>query len=239
MARLTGLVDWSKGYAVAVSDAQPVTRRTGGVARGRIDKRQKILDAAFAVFAREGYAQAGVDAIAAEAGVAKATVYNHFHDKETLLRAAIAASADQALTENLAVVEQLTERGESLRATLETVGIRLIQCYCREQSWALRRLLAAEITQFPDLLEIVQGRATERITEALADRMARLMIAGRLRAGDPRVAAEQFLALLTGPVEIRARLGTRQIPESERRDVARAAVDTFLQAYAVERPASG
>src|SRR4051812_48113995 len=107
-------------------------------ARGRIDKRQAILDAAFTMFAREGYARAGVDVIAAEAGVAKATVYSHFGDKETLLREAISASADQALAQNLAVLDRLTDRGDDLRATLEGVGFRLLQCYCDDRSWALR-----------------------------------------------------------------------------------------------------
>jgi TetR/AcrR family transcriptional repressor of mexJK operon len=201
-------------------------------ARGRIDKRQAILAAAFTVFAREGYAQAGVDEIAAAAGVAKATVYSHFGDKETLLREAIAASADQALVENLAVVDRLTDRGDDLRATLEDVGHRLLQCYCDDRSWALRRLLAAELNQFPELLDIVHTRAADRVTEALADRLARLAVTGHLHTPDPTLAAEQFLALLSGPVDKRARLGTRRLPDTELRAVARAAVDTFLQAFA-------
>ncbi|RSN59235.1 TetR family transcriptional regulator [Amycolatopsis sp. WAC 04182] len=200
-------------------------------ARGRIDKRQAILDAAFTVFAREGYAQAGVDVVAAEAGVAKATVYSHFHDKENLLRQAIAASADQALTENLAAVEQLTDRGDNLRVTLESVGLHLLQCYCHDRSWALRRLLSAEINQFPDLLDIVHTRTADRVTDALADRLARLAVAGHLHTPDPLLAADQFVALLSGPIDKRARLGTRRVPTAELRDVTRAAVDTFLQAF--------
>ncbi|MER5625632.1 TetR/AcrR family transcriptional regulator [Streptosporangium sp. NPDC002544] len=200
------------------------------VARGRIDKRQAILDAAFTVFARQGYAQAGVDMIAAEAGVAKATVYNHFGDKETLLRQAITAQADRALARNLAVLERLTEHGEP-RAMLEEVGHSLLQCYCDDRSWALRRLLSAELNQFPDLLDIVQGRAAERVAQALTDRLARLTLAGRLHAIDPAQAAEQFNALLTGPMEARSRLGTRQVGDAELRAVARAAVHTFLRAF--------
>ncbi|MCP2256545.1 transcriptional regulator, TetR family [Streptoalloteichus tenebrarius] len=208
-------------------------RRSPG-ARGRIDKRQAILDAAFTVFAREGYAQAGVDVIAAEAGVAKATVYNHFRDKENLLREAVAASADQAMAENMAVVGRLSTEDGDLRARMEDVGLRLLRCYCDERSWALRRLLSGEINQFPDLLDIVHGHAVDRVTEALADRMARLTVAGALRARDPLVAAEQFVALLTGPAETRSRLGTREVPDAELRAVARAAVDTFLQAFGAE-----
>lgn len=200
-------------------------------ARGRIDKRQAILDAAFTVFAREGYAQAGVDVIAREAGVAKATVYSHFGDKETLLRAAIAVSADQALAENLAVVDRLTVV-DDLRTTLEGVGFQLLECYCDDRSWALRRLLAAELNQFPDLLDIVHTRASDRVTDALADRLARITVTGRLHTPDPVLAAEQFLALLSGPVDNRARLGTRRLPDTELRSLASAAVDTFLQAFA-------
>uniref|UniRef100_UPI003F492C22 TetR/AcrR family transcriptional regulator n=1 Tax=Nonomuraea bangladeshensis TaxID=404385 RepID=UPI003F492C22 len=200
-------------------------------ARGRIDKRRAILDAAFTVFARTGYAQAGVDLIAAEAGVAKATVYNHFGDKENLLRAAVSACADQALANNLAAVDRLTDCGTDLRAALEDVGLRLLQCYCDDRSWALRRLLSAEINQFPDLLDIHTG-AVDRITETLADRLARLTVAGHLHTPDPVLAAEQFFALLGGPMDKRARLGTRHVADAERRALSRAAVHTFLQAFA-------
>jgi TetR/AcrR family transcriptional repressor of mexJK operon len=203
-------------------------------ARGRIDKRQAILDAAFTVFAREGYAQAGVDVIAAEAGVAKATVYNHFGDKETLLRQTFAALADRALARNLAAVERLTDHGGELRTMLEGVGFRLLQCYCDDRSWAMRRLLSAEINQFPDLVDIVQGQVADRVTEVLADRLARLSLAGRLRTTDPLLAAEQLTALLAGPMDKRSRLGTQPVPDTELRTVASAAVHTFLKAFAAE-----
>ena len=183
------------------------------VLRGRIDKRQAILAAAAAVFAREGYGQAGVDVIAAEAGVAKPTVYNHFGDKKGLFRAAIAAESDRVLAEHLAVIDQLRDDGGDLRAMLEKVGHHMLVCHCDERSWAVRRLLGAELTRFPDLIDIIRGRAADRVTEALA-------------------AAEQFIALLTGPMEARSRFGTRQVPDDELWAVTRAAVTTFLRAFA-------
>jgi AcrR family transcriptional regulator len=198
--------------------------------RGRIDKRQAILDAAFTVFAREGYAQAGVDVIAAAAGAAKATVYSHFGDKENLLRQTVGALADQALARNLAAVERLADGGD-VRVALESVALDLARCYCDERSWALRRLLAAEVGQFPDLLDIVHGRTADRVTEALADRFARLAVTGVLRTPAPAEAAEQFLGLLSGPIDSRARLGTRVVPDAELRAVAEAAVRTFLRAF--------
>lgn len=203
-------------------------------ARGRFDKRQAILRAAITVFAREGYAQAGVDVIAAEAGVAQPTVYNHFEDKETLFRQAIAADSDRALAENLAAVERLQDQDGDVRPMLEDVAHRLLVCYCDDRSWALRRLLYIELTRFPDLIDVVRESAADRVTDALADKLARLSLAGRLGKLDPDEAAEQLIALLTGPMEARARLGTRRVPDDDLRAVARAAVRTFLHAFAAK-----
>ncbi|MGA6161770.1 TetR/AcrR family transcriptional regulator [Amycolatopsis magusensis] len=200
--------------------------------RGRIDKRQAILAAAFTVFARRGYAEACVKEIAEEAGVAKPTVYNHLSDKENLFRHAIEAAADEVMAANLEVVERLREPGEDLRATLEDVAHRLVEVCCDARSRSLRRLTYGQVARFPELIDLVQARTADKVAEALADRLARLSLAGRLRSGDPSVASEQLLALLTGPLETRSRLGTREVPAAEMRAVSDAAVDTFLRAYA-------
>ncbi|ADD44682.1 TetR/AcrR family transcriptional regulator [Stackebrandtia nassauensis] len=200
-------------------------------ATGRIDKRNAVMAAAFDVFSREGYQQAHVDQIAARAKVAKATVYNHFGDKETLFRAAIEALSEAALARNLAAVARLDEAGADPGPALTDVGVRLIDCYCEEQSWALRRLLYAETPRFPDLVALVQDRVAVPVVRALADRLARLSLAGLLATDDADAAAEQFTALLTGPLEARSRYGTRRVSRAERRAVAERAVTTFLRAY--------
>lgn len=198
---------------------------------GRIDKRQSILDAAFTILARDGYHLAGVDAIAVEAGVAKHTIYNHFGDKENLFREVVAALSDQALTRNLAAVEMLGGPGDVAKMLTET-GLRLSECYCDERSVTLRRLLQTQLASMPDLLDIVRDRASDRVYDALAARLARLALAGRLQlGGDPAIAAEHFGALLTGPLESRSRMGTRKIPQSEMREVTANAVETFLRAF--------
>jgi len=199
--------------------------------RGRIDKRQAILDAAFTVFAREGYANACVKEIAAEARVAKPTVYNHLNDKANLFHHAIKLAAETALTENLQIVERLAAPDDDLRGALEDIGHHLLRCYCSDRSWALRRLVYAEASRFPDLLDVMQVSGTSRVTEALADRFARLTLGGRLRTPDPVEAAEQFLALLTGPVEARSRFGTRSLLDQDLQALAGAAVGTFLSAF--------
>lgn len=204
---------------------------TAGTSRGRAEKRRAILEAAFTVFSRRGYDQAGVQEIADEAGVAKPTVYNHLTDKETVFRHAMQAAADTVAAQTLAIAEELREPGEDLRAALDGVAVRLLRVCCGEQAWSLHALAQGQAGRFPDVFEAVARSTSRPLAEALAARFAALSDAGRLRACDPAVAAEQFLALLTGPMQARSRSGTRRVSAAAVRDVAHAGVDTFLRAY--------
>ena len=56
-------------------------------APARSSKREAVLAAATQLFARQGYENTEVDAIAAAAGVAKGTIYFHFQTKEKLFLA--------------------------------------------------------------------------------------------------------------------------------------------------------
>ncbi|GAA5080321.1 TetR/AcrR family transcriptional regulator [Nocardia iowensis] len=200
-------------------------------ARGRIDKRQAILDVAFTVFARRGYDKTCVQEIADEAGVAKPTVYNHLTDKQTLFRHAVLAAADAVAAETLAITDRLRTPGDDLRTVLADVAEDLLRVCSTERARALRALTYAQLAAFPELTDAVLERTSQRIAEALADRLARLALAGDLRTNDPAQAAEQLLALLTAPLEARSRLGTRAVPDIEIRQIADAAVRTFLSAF--------
>lgn len=67
----------------------PATRR-GGQARAT---RRRIVEAASAAFIECGYSTATIDRVAAGAGVAVQTVYFHFGNKRTLLKAALDVAA--------------------------------------------------------------------------------------------------------------------------------------------------
>ncbi|HEX5256235.1 MAG TPA: TetR/AcrR family transcriptional regulator C-terminal domain-containing protein, partial [Mycobacterium sp.] len=172
-----------------------------------------------------------VQEIAEEAGVAKPTVYNHLNDKENLFRHTMLAASEKAMAESLATIELLREPAGDLRGLLRDVGYRLLRSYCDDRSWALRRLFFAEGARFPDL-----DCGVERLYEALADRVARLSLDGRLRVCDPAIVAEQFFALLISPAEARSRFGTRKLPDAELHTLADAAVLTFLHAFGTNPP---
>lgn len=50
-----------------------------------VEAHEKVLHAAIALFAERGFESASMDAIARASGVSKATIYNHWRDKEALL----------------------------------------------------------------------------------------------------------------------------------------------------------
>jgi len=78
-------------------------------------QRRRLLEAAAAVFARSGYAEATAEAIARQAGMSKATFYEHFANKE----ACILVLFDEAATETLRVMAEATvAAGDDPRARL-------------------------------------------------------------------------------------------------------------------------
>lgn len=79
------------------------------------EKNHKIVAAAARMFARYGYAKTTMGDIAAEAGVARQTVYNAFPGKEEILRAVVRQSGDDT---HAAVMDAWAE-AQSVAAKLE------------------------------------------------------------------------------------------------------------------------
>jgi TetR/AcrR family transcriptional repressor of mexJK operon len=215
---------------VTVHDPSPTP--SPGFARGRLDKRRAIVDAALSVFAREGYGQASIEAIAETAGVAKPTIYNHFGGKENLFRQVLAEIATRSNLKTLAALAAFSDEPTNLRAELLAVARGLVDCYLDEQSSALRRLLHAEIVRFPDLYDSVLASGPHQAYEALTGRLARLANAGHLRIEDPLRAASQFFALISCDLPSLTALGTRPASAVDVNRIVTAGVDTFVSAFA-------
>ena len=61
------------------------------------DTRARIVEAAYALFFRNGFSRVGVDAVAEKARVTKRTLYYHFDSKDALLAAALEFHSGLAL----------------------------------------------------------------------------------------------------------------------------------------------
>ncbi|GAB2991165.1 TetR/AcrR family transcriptional regulator [Streptomyces pseudoechinosporeus] len=193
-------------------------------------KRQAIVRAARELFLREGFG-VGMDTIAAEAGVSKVTVYNHFGSKEALFTAVITDALDEPLAgESSAALEGLTE-AENLRAALiEAAGAWVHAVRTNHEVTALRNLVAAELHRFPELGEAWRHRATESHHPAVANALRALTEQGRLEIPDLQVAIIQFYGLLVFPHMVFSSYGTH-IDEDLTDRLITGGVDMFLDHY--------
>ena len=80
------------------------------------DRRAQIREAALRVFARKGYRNAVVEDVAAEAGVAKGTVYTYFDRKEELLGAVHEGLMDEMRARQAQILESDRPPLDKIRA---------------------------------------------------------------------------------------------------------------------------
>jgi AcrR family transcriptional regulator len=85
----------------------------------RPSRRDHILQSAIQIFARQGYADANIEDVAAAAGVAATAIYYHFGGKEQLFYQALEAAMN-GFTESIVAARPDTEPGhvDALRRTL-------------------------------------------------------------------------------------------------------------------------
>ncbi|GAA2613311.1 TetR/AcrR family transcriptional regulator [Streptomyces axinellae] len=201
---------------------------------GSTRKRAAILSAARELFLADGFDRSSVDAIAARAEVSKRTVYDYFGDKQTLLRAVVDAVGESMISTVRRTLDEtltgLTDRTEAagLEDALVTFSMRIATDMLGSAEYAtLQRLVRAESRNLPH-----RGYNTMADTpdEALAERLAALAAAGLLHVPDPRLAADQFIALTFGVAL--DRLGSANAVEDARvRPLVVEGVRTFLRAY--------
>jgi len=205
-------------------DPQEPPRGPQGAAARRT--RGAILKTAAALFLERGYGGTSMDLIAAEAGVARQTIYNQFDSKEALFRAIFSALADDAMTP-LAVAAR---RGASVRAALLRLARSHLAGALKPARLALHRLVVAEAQHFPELGRAIYGAGAARVVAQLALFLREQARLGHLDVPDPEAAAEQFFSMVTGFQQFRALMGV-DAPRAEIAARAEAAVDTFLRAF--------
>jgi AcrR family transcriptional regulator len=68
------------------------------MARSAVQTRQRVIDAAYGLFWRQGFLRVSMDQIAERASVTKRTLYQHFRSKDDLIAAALTHSSELAMT---------------------------------------------------------------------------------------------------------------------------------------------
>src|SRR6185312_6589572 len=133
----------------------PLMTMSASLRPGRVldpAKRAAILEGARAVFMREGFAQGSMDAVAAEAGVSKQTIYRHFRSKEALVEALVEA---MCAPEVVRPPTRSLSTGQRLRELLLTFAAGVAS----PDSVRLYRAIVAEADRMPGLGRRWRGKA--------------------------------------------------------------------------------
>lgn len=201
----------------------PVGRREARKA----DRRRAILDVAERSFLERGFADTSMSTIAAELGGSKTTLWSYFPSKDALFAAVIDSKIESF---QHALDEALIPAGGTA-AALARFGMVFLNKILSGNSTALHRLIVAEADRFPQMGEAFAVRGPDRVRGRLCRYMEEEMAAGRLRQGDPLMAARQFVALCQAGCYLdRLWRPARLTAVNVEADVA-AAVESFMRAW--------
>jgi TetR/AcrR family transcriptional regulator, mexJK operon transcriptional repressor len=220
-----------KAVASRSRRGRPDPRGTGDdyLASGWQHKHNAIAAAALVLFARDGYERTSVDAIAAEAGVSKRTVYSHYGDKENLFLLVLRETYDTMRERVRDIADRNLRDVEDVRPALTACVREIVRTITRSPERAtLVRLLISEAPHFPALLDLWHNQG---IVPLIAEPLAKLAAAGLLDTDDPAQAAEHLYALTFGQVNNKSMMGTTQLTDSESDRIITSGIAVFMRAY--------
>lgn len=196
----------------------------------RADKAAKILEAGGQLFVEQGFAAASMDQIAKLAGVSKATVYAHFESKEKLFAAIVYAGCQSNAEDIMSAVAEI----DDMRVALTKIARNIEQFLLSGKVLGIYRVIISEGPRFPELAKAFYESGPLPAKLILADYFRRASEKGLLKVPNPRLAAEQMVWLVRGPLYLRRFFNFPDAPGEPTVDqVIDGAVDTMLKTYGV------
>jgi TetR/AcrR family transcriptional regulator, fatty acid metabolism regulator protein len=160
-------------------------------AQARVDRRDRLLDAARTVFARTGFFSAQVADVAREAGMAAGTVYLYFRSKDDLLISLFERTMREALADGRAVLASDADPIGRLHRLAELHLGRLgrdrdlavvFQIELRQSTKFMTRLSASLLGDYLDIIRDVirDGQARKVLRSDMSPSMAAKIVFGAL-----------------------------------------------------------
>jgi AcrR family transcriptional regulator len=158
--------------------------------QNRLNRERAILEAALKVFAATGYTGTKMDAVAAEAGVTKPTLYSYFPSKESLFQAMMLGKRDQMLD----VFEHPSQQG--MVADLLVFAWAYADTVMRPEMLSLARLIIGEVQRFPEIGRAYQASGPDHLMRGIMRYLEGQRRAGRLDFEDAELAAQDLWGLI-------------------------------------------
>ncbi|WP_263785394.1 TetR/AcrR family transcriptional regulator [Salinibacter grassmerensis] len=178
--------------------------------RERKRRRQAMLDAARAVFAEEGYADATLDEIAERAEFGKGTLYNYFEGGKEELFLAVFDKASQELEGLIRTVFHASPDGRPLRDTVHEFVVRYFEMVRDQQDLFLVLVKEIHTIAFSDETGRVEffEKQQERVLGTFVPVLREAMDQSEIRRLPPTLVANVLFTSLRS-------MGTHHILEGE------------------------
>lgn len=200
--------------------------RAGRPTREQAEARhEELLDRALDHFLDKGFEQATIEAIAADVGMTKRTVYARYADKASLFRAAVRRAIERYAISDERI--RATDTGD-LAQTLTNLAMLRIDLVSTPQGLKLQRIIQTESYRFPDIFTETYEIGAMPTIKFMARVLKRETAAGNLALDDPFGAANAFMSMVvTGPV--RYILAASPLPAEELEKRVAFGVRLFLE----------
>jgi AcrR family transcriptional regulator len=191
-----------------------------------------IIEAAALEFQANGYAGAGMEAVAQRAGISTKTLYRLVPTKADLFKSVVSDRAGRFI---LAIDEQVVGALD-LESALERILIAYGRLTLDQEVIAMTRLVLGESDRFPEIAETFYEEAIRPTTEAMADWLERQRRRG-LSLDDPLLAVGMLRGMMVMEPQRAVMLGQRSVPDAgEIAMRAKICAALFLKGCRLENP---
>lgn len=185
-----------------------------------------IIAAASDRFMKDGFAATSIEQVAANAGVSKVTIYNHFGDKRGLFTAAVERECEKM--RGFFTIDDL--RAGTIEQRLNEIAGAMCASLSRPEMIQFERRIAAETEHDPAIGQAFLETGPWRMKEGFSAWLAHACERGELAIDDTDLAAEQLVSLATGMGDLERRFGAHPSGEDTKTRIE-GAVRVFLAAY--------
>lgn len=193
-----------------------------------LEKRKLILEAAKALFLKQGFHGSSMNQIAKEAGVTKLTVYNHFQDKANLFTCAIAETCEESIRTRPIQLSPSSNFPQVLQQVCE-LAFNIIYL---PEALKLEHLLLELAAERNPLAEPFYAASHGRLFQVWSDFFQQANQLGFIKADAVEKQTHLLLSLLLGHRHHEVLLGVRETPSvDESQQIIADAIELFLMKY--------
>lgn len=188
-------------------------------------KRAQITDAAHRLFLADGFAATSIDAIVAEAGVSKQTLYTYFPTKIDLL-SAVLYNGISDLSLPSGPPPAMSTR-DDLRAILLGFAVQSTRALLDPETIAMARLVLGEVFRVVELRRVFRDALPGQLLAVVQTILVRAAELGLIRLSDPELATRMFVGPLMSYIALDGFLSAEPVTPPSVEQLERL-VDAFL-----------